>query len=182
MKDKLEKFVLSNREEFDSYEPDPKIWDRIKSNLRSGKSINWRLIISRAAAVLLIFIISFMINRFLEEGFPKITLVKDKEVEIPELKEAENYYSGLLNEKLNEIKPILSACPSLQEELNYDLNQLDSIYAELKNDLKDNIANQEVIDAMIQNYRLRISILEEILSEIKPDNDESDKKFNCYEL
>ncbi len=182
MKDKLEKFVLSNREEFDSYDPDPKIWDRIKSNLRPGKSVNWRLIISRVAAVLLIFIISFMINRFLEEGFPKITLVKDKEVEIPELKEAENYYSGLLNEKLNEIKPILSACPSLQEELNYDLNQLDSIYAELKNDLKDNIANQEVIDAMIQNYRLRISILEEILSEIKPDNDESDKKFNCYEL
>ena len=51
----------------------------------------------------------------------------------------------------------------------YDLNQLDSLYTELKSDLRDNIANQEVIDAMIQNYRLRISILEELLSEIKPD-------------
>ena len=182
MKDKLEKFVLKNREEFDFYEPDSRIWNKIKSNIRSGKLINWRLILSRAAAVLLIFIISYMINRFISEGFPRITLVKDKEIEIPELKEAENYYSGLLNEKLNEIKPILSACPALEEELIYDLNQLDSLYTELKSDLRDNIANQEVIDAMIQNYRLRISILEELLSEIKPDKDESDEKYNCYEL
>jgi hypothetical protein len=182
MKDKLEEFVLKNREEFDFYEPDSRIWDKIKSKIRSGKSINLRLVISRVAAVLLIFIISYMINRFINEGFPRITLVKDKEVEIPELKEAENYYSGLLNEKLNEIKPILTACPALEEELIYDLNQLDSLYAELKNDLKDNIANQEVIDAMIQNYRLRISILEELLSEIKPDKDESDNKNNYYEL
>lgn len=182
MKDKLEKFVIENREEFDFHEPDSKIWGKIKSNIRSGRSINWRLIITRAAAVILIFIISYMINRFIDEGFPKITLVKDKEAEIPELKEAENYYLGLLNEKLNEIKPILSACPTLEEELNYDLNQLDSLYSELKNDLKDNIANQDVIDAMIQNYRLRITILEELLLEIKPDKDESDKKYNCYEL
>ncbi len=182
MKDKLEKFVLKNREEFDFHEPDSKIWNKIKANIRTGKSINLRLVISRVAAVLLIFIISYMINRFIYEGFPRITLVKDKEIEIPELREAENYYSGLLNEKFNEIKPILSACPALEEELIYDLNQLDSLYTELKNDLKDNIANQEVIDAMIQNYRLRISILEEISSEIKPDRDESDKKYDCYEL
>jgi hypothetical protein len=182
MKDKLEKFVIKNREEFDFYEPDSRIWNKIKSNIRSGRSINFKLILSRVAAVLLIFIISYMINRFIDKGFPRITLVKDKEVEIPELKEAENYYSGLLNEKLNEIKPILSAYPALEEELLYDLNQLDSLYAELKNDLKDNIANQEVIDAMIQNYRLRISILEELLSEIKPDKDESDNKNNYYEL
>lgn len=182
MKDKLEKFIKENREEFDFHDPDSKIWGKIKSNIRSGRSINWRLIITRAAAVILIFIISYMVNRFIDEGFPRITLAKDKEAEIPELKEAENYYSGLLNEKLNEIKPILAACPTLEEELYYDLNQLDSLYSELKNDLKDNIANQDVIDAMIQNYRLRITILEELLSEIKPDKDESDEKYNCYEL
>jgi len=182
MKDKLEKFILNNLEEFDSREPDIKLWNKIESNIRPRKSIRFKFILSRAAAVLLIFLISYMINRFTYEGFPKISFSRDKEIEIPELREAENYYTGVLNEKLDEIKPILAACPALEEELNYDLNQLDSLYSELKNDLKDNIANQEVIDAMIQNYRLRISILEEILSEIKPDKDESDKKYDCYEL
>jgi hypothetical protein len=182
MKDKLEKFILKNQEEFDFREPDPGLWNKIKHDIRPRKKIRFGYVLSRAAAVLLIFIISYMINRFMHEGFPKISFGKDREVEIPELREAENYYTGLLNEKLDEIRPILSSCPSLEKELNYDLDQLDSLYGELKNDLKDNIANQEVIDAMIQNYRLRISILEEVLSEIKPDNDETDKKFDCYEL
>jgi hypothetical protein len=182
MKDKLEKFILNNREAFDFREPDPGMWNKIKSGIRPRKTIRFKFILSRAAAVLLIFVISYMINKFIYEGFPKISFSRSKEIEIPELKEAENYYTGVLNEKLNEIKPILAACPALEEELNYDLNQLDSLYRELKNDLKDNIANQEVIDAMIQNYRLRISILEEISSEIKPDKDGSDKKYNCYEL
>ncbi len=182
MKDKLEKFIVENREKFETRQPDPGLWDKIEAAVKTKKPVNWKFIFSRAAAVLLIFFASYMIHEFINKGFPRITLVKSREVEIPELKEAEHYYSILLNEKLNEIKPIITGCPALAEELNYDLKQLDSLYRELKDDLKDNIANQEVVDAMIQNYRLRLSILEEILSEIKPDDDKSINKNNCYEL
>jgi hypothetical protein len=182
MKDKLEKFILENREKFDTHEPDPKIWNRIEAGIKTKKPLNWRFFLSRAAAVLLIFFASYMIHEFVNKGLPHLNLVKSKEVEIPELKEAENYYSQMVIEKLNEIKPIITGCPALEEELNYDLNQLDSLYKELKKDLKDNIANQEVVDAMIQNYRLRLSILEDILSELKPDEDESINKYNCHEL
>ncbi len=182
MKDKLEKFIMENREKFDTHQPDPKVWKKIEAGIKMKKPLNWRFVLSRAAAVLLIFVASYMIHEFINKGFPRINLAKNKDVEIPELKEAENYYSRLLNEKLDEIKPMITGCPALEEELNYDLSQLDSLYKELKNDLKDNIANQEVVDAMIQNYRMRLSILEEILSELKPDDDESIKKYNCYEL
>lgn len=182
MKDKLEKFILENREKFDTHEPDPKLWSKIEAGIKIKKPVNWRFFLSRAAAVLLIFFASYMVQEFINKGLPRINLAKSKEVEIPELKEAENYYSRLVNEKLHEIKPIITGCPALEEELNYDLNQLDSLYKELKKDLKDNIANQEVVDAMIQNYRLRLSILEDILLELKPDEDESINKYNCYEL
>lgn len=182
MKDKLEKFILSNRKEFDFRKPDEKLWNKIEANIKPKKPVNWKFMLGRAAAVLLIFVASYMFYELINKGFPKITLVKSREIEIPELKEAESYYSKLLNEKLDEIKPIITGCETLEEELYFDLNQLDSLYGELKKDLKDNIANQEVIDAMIQNYRLRISILEEILLELKPEEDESIKKFNCHEL
>ena len=89
--------------------------------------------------------------------------VADVEIDIPELREAEMYYSGMIHTKLEEVKPLLREYPSLEEELNSDLSELDSIYSGLKSDLKDNIANHEVIEAMIQNYRLRISILEDML-------------------
>ncbi len=182
MKDKLEKFIINNREEFDSRKPDAKLWDKIEADIKPKKTVSWKFVFGRAAAVLFIFIASYITYEFINKGFPKITFIKSTEIEIPELMEAENYYSRLLNQKLEEIKPIITGYSTLEEELNYDLDQLDSLYNELKNDLKDNIANQEVIDAMVQNYRLRITILEEILSELKPNEDESIKKYNGHEI
>ena len=38
---------------------------------------------------------------------------------------------------------------------------------ELKDDLNDNADNDEVIQAMIQNYRIKLEILEEMLNQIK---------------
>jgi 3-hydroxyacyl-CoA dehydrogenase len=58
------------------------------------------------------------------------------------------------------------------------MSELDSMYYDLKSDLKDNMANQEVIEAIIENYRLKITILEDILTEITPLNDECISKTN----
>ena len=44
-----------------------------------------------------------------------------------------------------------------------DLSELDSIYGALQQDLRDNIANDEIVEAMIQNYILKIEILEDLL-------------------
>ena len=103
------------------------------------------------------------------------------EIDIPELKEAEMYYTGIINTKMEEVKPMLSDYPTLESELETDLTELDSIYKSLKNDLKDDIANNEVIEAMIQNYRLRISILEDML-EFLESQDQEEKTFNTEQI
>jgi hypothetical protein len=59
---------------------------------------------------------------------------------------------------------------SLRKEVDIELTELDHIYRELKEDLKDNADNEEVVVAMIQNYRLKLEILEEILLQLKPAN------------
>jgi hypothetical protein len=82
---------------------------------------------------------------------------------IPEIQEAEIYYTSLLNDKISQIKPLLEQNPELGESLQQDLSELDSIYGELQNDLRDNIANDEVVEAMIQNYILKLQILEDLL-------------------
>ncbi len=185
MKDRLEKFILENREEFDMHEPGQGIWEKIEKNIKPKKTVNWRMVIGRAAAVILIFAASYMVHDILEGSNREIAHSrkrKEKELIIPELKEAEVYYSNLINEKLQEIKPMFSEDPTLEREIRYDLNQLDSIYEELRNDLRDNIANQEVIEAMIQNYRLRLSILEDVLSQLKPEEDDNNTKYNSYDM
>ena len=45
--------------------------------------------------------------------------------------------------------------------------ELDSTYAQLKLDLKDNVANEQIIEAMIQNYRIKLQILEKMLDHLK---------------
>jgi len=187
MQDKLEKYIKENRDQFDHYEPDPEIWKKVEMNIRPKRTINWRITLLRAAGIAAIFVLSFLISEFIHrlrnDELQAVRLRgREKEIMIPELQEAEAYYAGIINAKLEEIKPIMLTCPSLEEELQMDFSELDSIYLELKNDLKDNIANQEVIQAIIDNYRLKIDILEVMLLEIEPDSDFCIPNTNDYEM
>lgn len=184
MKDNLEKFISGNREEFDIYETPAGSWEKIEKNIRPKRQINWKVVLGRAAAVVVIFIASYMVHEYFDNNGEVITekIEKAAESEIPELKEAEIYYSTLIKEKIQEIKPMLTENPALEKEIKYDLDQLDSVYFALKKDLRDNIANEEIIEAMIQNYRLRLSILEDVLSMIKPNDNEKEIEKDTYNL
>lgn len=177
MKDRLEKYVLEHRDEFDMLEPSDALWQGIEKKMRKGKKRSIRFYASRVAAVAAIFIVSLIVQKFflIEKNYYK---------EIPELAEAESYYSGLINAKLEEVKPMLNDFPDIEQELNHDLSELDSVYKNLREDLKDNVANQEVIEAMIENYRLRIDILEEMMHFLDRQNEDNYKQNNTseYEL
>jgi hypothetical protein len=58
---------------------------------------------------------------------------------------------------------------------------LDSIFSNIKKDLKDNVATQEVVEALIQNYRIKIRILEDMPILLKEDKNNPEKSKN-YEL
>jgi hypothetical protein len=167
MKDRLEQFISDNRDQFDLYQPDEKLWAGIETNIQAKKTfrIGWRGVMWRAAAVILIFGASFGIQEYLHQRKAMMSGREEKEIikNIPELKEAEIYYTSLLNEKISQIQPLIEQYPELGASLNQDLSELDSIYDGLQMDLRDNIANDEVVEAMIQNYVLKIQILEDLL-------------------
>jgi hypothetical protein len=167
MKDRLEQFISDNRDQFDLYQPDEKLWAGIETNIQVKKTfrIGWKGVMWRAAAVILIFGASFGIQEYLHQRKAMMAGQEEKEIikNIPELKEAEIYYTSLLNEKISQIQPLIEQYPELGASLNQDLSELDSIYDGLQMDLRDNIANDEVVEAMIQNYVLKIQILEDLL-------------------
>lgn len=181
--DRFEDFIRNNAEEFDFLEPKESLWDGVEKNLERRSRFNWRVITVRAAAVAAIFIVSFVAQKVIFNS--NINLPhQEAKVEIPELTEAEMYYNNVINAKLNNVQPLLEEHPYLQEELQTDLNELANIYQDLKNDLKDNVANQEVLEEMIQNYRLRVQILEEMAGFLmeQEQNEELNTKNNQYEL
>jgi hypothetical protein len=86
---------------------------------------------------------------------------------IPVLLEARAYYSGQISNMEAEVYRISGADSPLRAEIDIEFEELDRVFTELKADLKDNAANEEVIEAMIQNYRIKLQILEEILLQLK---------------
>lgn len=185
MKDKLEEFIVKNRDDFDFQKPGKELWNKIKPVQKKSKFNSKLLRISyRVAAVFLIFVASYAFHEFMDKREGKSLTRNDNALyrQIPELKETEFYYNNMVNLKMEELKPFLASIPGLEKEVNFDLNELDSIYTSLKNDLRDNISNDEVLEAMIQNYRLKIQILEDLLSEVKQDKSTENNEKNNYKI
>ena len=175
--DKLEKYILDQRDRFDDLEPDPGIWDRIETRKAKVIRIDWRGITWKAAAVAAIFTASYFFHDFMasrKQEEPKFLAENSEEAGTPmvrELIEAEAYYTSLINVKKEEVFRLTSNSPDIQLEINTEMVELDKVFEELKEDLKDNAANEEVIEAMIQNYRVKLDILEEMLFRLKQSNE-----------
>jgi len=172
-KDNLEKFITGHRNEFDHLEPDPALWDRIEKRSPEKTPFNWTKALTRVAAVAVIFIASYYFHDFMSNRHTR-SGVAQQQVEQPvagdiyqNLMEARYYYSSQIEQRRAEFYHLAGNNPPLRNEINSELLDLDKVLVELKDDLKDNADNEEVVVAMIQNYRLKLEILEDILSQLQ---------------
>jgi len=187
--DKLEKFILENREEFDDLVPDLKIWDKIQDNIEPARVIPWRDYLWKAAAVLVIFTASYFFHDFIgknkTDNPTESTLAgipgQEEEESIEMLLEAEAYYSAQINNRKQEVFRLAGDNPQLINDINVEFEELDQVLQELRNDLKDLTATEEIIEAMIQNYRLKLNILEEMLYQLKAAKGPDQRNENYQE-
>jgi hypothetical protein len=181
--DKLEEHIRKNREDLDRYKPSSAIWKNIKKKTRKEKSIRYKWL-SMAAMFIVIMgtslIIFRSVNRWSDNNL-KVSRDNGQSPDNPQLKETEIYYSNLVNSLYREATPLLTGNPEVKKELTTDISRLDSICIEIKRDLKDNVANQEVVEALIQNYRLKIMLLEDMLNILK-ENENNPVKNKNHEL
>ena len=183
--DRLEQFIAENRDQFDLYDPDEKVWKEVSKTIhKTQRFTNWKTVVWRAAAVIVIFAASFMFWEYMNNSDMLIGRQEKKlqNLEIPELREAEIYYTNMVDNRLEELTPLIQQDPELQNELNNDLSELDSLYSELQKDLVDNIANDEVVEAMIQNYRLKLEILEDLLEKLQETSKNEENEKNELEI
>jgi hypothetical protein len=181
--DKLEEHIRKNREDLDMYSPPEGIWRKIRKMLNRENSISRHWILIAAMIVVILGTAAIFFGhgyRWSSSGRQKNNN-GDLTRAIMQLKETEVYYNNLSNSLYTEAKPLLTNKPEIRKELNSDLSQLDSICTDIKKDLKDNIANQDVVEALIQNYRIKIRILEDMLRVLK-ENETNPEKPKSHEL
>jgi CHASE3 domain sensor protein len=186
--DKLEKFIIENREEFDVFEPGTELWDRIQKPAPKVIRLNWKTVLVRVAAVVIIFIASYYFHDLMQKDENNPVADNEQPVEnedqnnVNVLIEAEMFYTSQINTARDEIILLSGNDENLIEDLNHDLVELDKVFEELKNDLKDNSDNEEVIEAMIQNYRIKLEVLDEILLQLKKSKNTGNEKSNSNEI
>jgi hypothetical protein len=178
--DRLEEYIRRNRDELDKLEPSREVWQRISKNSGNGRYRLYKWV-AAAASIVIIAAISILIPKNSDNApYPEISAGRKYEKDA-QVKEMEQYYNSVISSLYSEAAPLMTEYPELKSEFSSDINHLDSIFYSIRNDLKDNIANQEVISALIQNYRIRIKILEDMLTILK-DNDSIPEKKKDHEL
>ncbi len=166
MKDQLKHRVEHSRPDWDQYETNlEELWGNIEAQLdeKEKTSQSPRTWLKIAASFAILFVISWGLVSVLRSGDDTEELYALHDIS-PELAETEYYYASQISEKLQMIHTSDADVDNLVKE---DLTLLDSAYYELQLDLMDNADNEEVINAMIQNYRIKLQILEKVLDEIR---------------
>lgn len=188
-KDPLESFIRKNREAFDDSLPSAEVWEKISKDLDSDRkrTIAWRPYLWRAAAVILVFALSWVVHDLVDRNTVSINSSGIAESQLDyspaarELLEAEAYYSNQIQEMEESFLSLTQDQPELRKDVMTEMSELDSVYVQLKHDLRDQASNEEIIEAMIQNYRVRLMILDEMLRQLKSAGATEKKEVN-YEV
>lgn len=178
MDDKLKKFIETNRQAFDAFEPSQDLWqdiDRVLGQEKQAKA-GWfqpRVLWRYAAAVVLLIGMGYGLieyGRHVEKSHYQASQSIPLEKIAPEMAEVEAYYLSVINQKKQERSAYDLRELGLDKDFRGELTKLDSTYAQLKSELMTNPNKQPVIDAMVQNLQIRIGILNqqlEVLNQIK---------------
>jgi allophanate hydrolase subunit 1 len=105
---------------------------------------------------------------------PNVTALEDRQI-LNEMLESKAYYTRLIDSKTEQVFLLTANQPSLRTEIQEEMKQLDQEFLELQNDLYDLTDSEEVLAAMIQNYRLKLQILEETMLQLKAQSKEKNQ-------
>ena len=151
----IKQFIQKNRAAFDSEKPPAFVWENVEKNL-PRKRIHMYRILRIAAAVLLILGLGIVIGRFAGQPSETELALSDISTEYAEL---ENFYTQKINQKISLLKN-----QQLDERALSDIKELEQEFETLKRELNtSNAQDEQIIQAMIENYRTKIDILERVL-------------------
>lgn len=181
--DPLESFVSNNREDFDIHTPDPASWDRISQSIDqpSGKKSVVRIMVRlTAAAAMLIFAITSLIWVLDSRNSPAESSHRSYRLQdiSPEMAEVEFYYTSKVNYALAELDKT-----GRGDDVRHELELLEEEYNALQLEMGADHDSEKVIQAMINNYRLRLDLLEKVLQNIhNTKTTQSDEEDNTIEI
>lgn len=177
----LEQFIKDNHDNFNQDEPNAHHHERFKRKLESNQAKPKTFALKIAAGFFFIIIAAWFLQFFMVKQSAPHQNVAIKELSLkdisPELAEVETYYNSALEIKMQDFYGQKNS-NNFDPELYQQIDILDKEYQKLKLDLAENQGNKMIIMAMIQNLKLRLDAVEQLLLQTKnlnQSNYENDK-------
>ena len=161
--DSLEKYIKENSDSFNEHKADKaKMWKAIATELNQPKPKViplWRKLPFQIAASFLILLGIFSVYNLHTKKVPVNYASK-------QLQEIDSYYQNIVETQVELVKNDKHLSAKNKEEFLKFMVELDKEDAALKLDLADNLDNQQVLTAIIKNYKKRIELIENLLNQI----------------
>ncbi|NDV42877.1 hypothetical protein [Flagellimonas sediminis] len=174
--DNFERHIRHNAGQFDGHKADKdKMWAKISEGLRQEKPKViplWKRPLFRVAAsvLLLLGIASFF-------GLAVFNNSADKtQYASKELMEIDMYYKDLVSYQVQLVKNNQALSEENKAEFLSFMDELDTEYEVLKKEMQKNLDNEQVLEAIVGNYKKRIELIENLLHQLneskKPNGDD----------
>jgi hypothetical protein len=191
---RLEEFINNNRDAFDEEMPSQQVWKKVEVFIPAKQKtvfymrpiIRWSI-----AASILMVIGATVLLMTRKPNVPEINTVKttadtstsDIAAVLPEAAPEVSEFAKLIALKQEELKALSKEQPELYQKFTSDINQLDSSYRTLKNQLSMAPNKEMLIEAMVQNLQLQLNVLNQqlnIINQIKHSKKYSHEKNKSF--
>jgi hypothetical protein len=185
-KDYIEKIISDNLEKLNDNEPRDGHFDRFEAKLKSHnrrKIISLSMVLKVAAAVVFVLLAANQAFIYFSSDEKLSSTAEENNRQnvslasvAPEYEEVEFYYNNAINVGLNQWESMVEIGLISDEEQNLmdkELDEFGNVYESLRKDLEANPNDERVINAMLEYYQTKLSVINMIvnkLEEVKQKN------------
>jgi hypothetical protein len=173
MQDKLEDFFKENRGEFDLESPPEQVWRSINRDLQRKKRYIRNTYYATAASLLLVIGSFFWLMHPSEH---KTALADNAGVVVPNVIDTETYYTTLIEHQRAQLEQFSNAYPDVCKDFVGEIDTLNQLYGQLKIEYKSSNGNEAVLQAMIENLRTQVELLNRQMQVILTIKQKENKK------
>jgi len=165
--DKLKGWIREEREQFETESPREGIWSDVEAQLQKEASPEKRSYVAWLVAASIALLMALVL--FNQTETPKGAIAQEEVQEeqesqeafaqmSDEMQEAQSFYASQVDDRMNE----LSKYP-VDADLKEEMDLLTEEFEVLSSEMGQGLDDSKVVEAMIDNYRLRLDLLEDLL-------------------
>ncbi|WP_320112964.1 hypothetical protein [Draconibacterium orientale] len=179
-RDDIEKLILDNIETLNDNEPMEGHFARFEAKLnaqhKKKRTINLNIILKVAAAVVFVFLATNQVFIYFSPDNQGIFNSKTESASLtlasvsPEYQEVEYYYTSSINTGMEQWNKWIEEGLISEDEqtmMNNELAEFETLYQSLQKDLAANPNDERVINAMLEYYQAKLSVINIIITKLE---------------